>query len=67
MFFIVSDALLLLFIVLAFTVVIAIVDEVFILYKEYLLNPKEFSKNSFILISVYYLMTTFIINWNLFW
>lgn len=49
MLFIVRDTLLLPLTLLAFTVVINIIDEDFILYKEYISKPREFSKNSFIL------------------
>jgi|SRR6185503_270625 hypothetical protein len=49
MLFIIRDTLLLPLTLLAFTIVSSIIDEFFILYKEYLSKPREFSKNSFIL------------------
>ena len=47
--FTVKKKLLLLLTLLAFTVVNKKIDEFFILYKEYLSKPREFSKYSFIL------------------
>lgn len=49
MLFILRNTLLLPLTLLDFTVVIDIIDEFLILYKEYLSKPRELSKNSFIL------------------